>query len=222
MTHTILLADDSPTIRKVVELTLSETDVRVESVGSGVDALERLDAIRPDLILADVEMPEPSGYEICRRVKDSDRPVPVLLLSGTFESFDQRRARDCGADGHLIKPFESQTLLEQIETFLSVPTRRGERAAPADAPDSSESPTLEGPSSRAEERAASSEAPAGDAAAPSETPAPLPPESIDAVARAVVERLSADVVREIAGEVVPRLAEEMIRRRIRELEQEDS
>ena len=98
MTHTILRADDSPTIRKVVELTLSETDVRVESVGSGVDALERLDAIRPDLILADVEMPEPSGYEICRRVKDSDRPVPVLLLSGTFESFDQRRARDCGAD----------------------------------------------------------------------------------------------------------------------------
>jgi CheY-like chemotaxis protein len=83
MRRTILLADDSVTIRKIVELTFGDSDIRVESVGSGREALERLRDLRPDLVLADVVMPGPSGYEVCRAVKASERPVPVRLLAGT-------------------------------------------------------------------------------------------------------------------------------------------
>lgn len=66
MRRTILLADDSVTIRKIVELTFSDTDIRVCSVASGQEALDRLSELRPDLVLADVVMPGPSGYELCR------------------------------------------------------------------------------------------------------------------------------------------------------------
>ena len=111
MPRTILLADDSLTIRKVVELTFGDTDIRVETVGSGREAIERLDVLRPDLVLADVVMPGPSGYDVCRAVKSSGRPVPVLLLAGTFEAFDPEEARACGADGHMTKPFDSKTLV---------------------------------------------------------------------------------------------------------------
>ena len=121
MPKTILLADDSLTIRKVVELTFTDSDIRVESVGSGQEALERLETLEPDLVLVDVVMPEPSGYEICERVKASEHPVPVLLLAGTFEPFDEERARACGADGHLIKPFESTMLLDRVHALLVTP-----------------------------------------------------------------------------------------------------
>ena len=119
MRRTILLADDSVTIRKIVELTFGETDIRVCSVASGREALERLDEIRPDLVLADVVMPGPSGYEVCRAVKASDRPVPVLLLAGTFEPFDAEMARACGSDGHVTKPFDSRLLIDRVERLLA-------------------------------------------------------------------------------------------------------
>ena len=125
MAHTILLADDSVTIRRVVELTFSDTDIRVESVASGVEALERFRSTRPDLVLADVVMPPPAGYELCRRVKESDRPVPVLLLSGAFEPFDAEEATACGADGHLVKPFESQKLIDQVSSILESGVQAG-------------------------------------------------------------------------------------------------
>lgn len=121
MPKTILVADDSVTIRKVVELTFSETEIRVESVGSGREALERFATLGPDLVLADVAMPGPSGYEVCEHVKSSGRPVPVLLLAGTFEPFDTERARACGADGHVVKPFESSALIERVESLLAAP-----------------------------------------------------------------------------------------------------
>jgi CheY-like chemotaxis protein len=227
MAKTILLADDSITIRKVVELTFGDTDIRVESVGSGEEALEQIRAIAPDLVLADVAMPAPSGYDICRHVKASDRPVPVLLLAGTFEPFDTDRARECGADGHVVKPFESSTLIDRVESLLhdaaeAPAVEVDERAAEMDLDEALE--TLAGePSNEAGDASAEPvpphEADAPAAEAPPEEPG-LRPAEIDAIARAVVERLSAEVLREIAWEVVPDLAETIIRERIRQLESE--
>ena len=131
MARTILIADDSPTIRKIVELAFSDTDIRVESAQGGGEALHRLADVRPDLVLADVVMPDPSGYELCRTIKSSERPVPVVLLAGTFEPFDAERARQCGADGHLVKPFESEALRAKVHALLE--TRGAAAEPPADA-----------------------------------------------------------------------------------------
>jgi CheY-like chemotaxis protein len=229
MRKSILLADDSATIRRVVELTFSDTDFHVESVGSGVEALSRLAELRPDVVLADVVMPEPTGYEICRQIKSSDRPVPVLLLAGTFEAFDHEEARSCGADGCLLKPFESRTLLDRVTTLLANrdAVKRSAIEPVEDAPEQGETAEAsvdepgEAMPATTEDRDPdrTSEEPPADGAA--ELPGGIEPEAIDAIARAVVHRLSEDVVREIAREVVPPIAERVVRERIRELEDED-
>jgi CheY-like chemotaxis protein len=215
MPKTILLADDSVTIRRVVQLTFSDTDLRVEAVGSGREALQRLEVLRPDLVLADVSMPEPSGYDICRHVKTSTRPVPVLLLAGTFEPFDPERARSCGADGHIIKPFESSALLRRVQGLLAEPAAVLPRQAPPEAVGPAGPPP-----SRPAAPAAAAAVPGPGLTLPSGTT--LGPEDVDAIARAVVERLSQDVLREIAWEVVPELAEAILRERARQIEGESA
>jgi CheY-like chemotaxis protein len=231
MRRTILLADDSVTIRKIVELTFGDTDIRVESVASGREALDRFEELRPDLVLADVVMPGPSGYEVCRAVKASGRPVPVLLLAGTFEPFDAEQARECGSDGHLTKPFDSSLLVERVELLLAQGDARGSAGElPPAVEDDLEamfddlaSPELPEMIDAAPAPAASFELPTSPARENGDrvgTPT-LSPSDIDAIARVVVERLSDRVLREIAWDVVPDLAEIIVRERIRELESDE-
>jgi CheY-like chemotaxis protein len=254
MPRTILLADDSVTIRKVVELTFSDTDIRVLAVGSGQEALERIPSLRPDLVLADVVMPGPTGYDVCRSVKASDRPVPVLLLAGTFEPFDAAEARACGADGHMTKPFDSRTLVARVEELLAgarpaeapeqapvAPIAEPQAAVPAGPDDELEamfdalaSPQDDGPYDappaaeglpQPEPQTTVAEAPAFAVEASTIAEAvpaagSLAPADIDAIAAAVVARLSDRVLREIAWDVVPDLAEAIVRERLRELERE--
>ncbi len=232
MMRTILVADDSVTIRRVVELTFSDSPYRVETVGTGAEAIERFDSLRPDLILADVVMPDPSGYEICRHVKRSPKPVPVLLLAGTFEPFDADRAIACGADGHVVKPFDSRALVELVERLLSSPTEGPPRAPVGLEEDASREAeaVLE---DLATEGVADSDLPAGGLPAaplvPEESAAPpssgdtRPPSEaqMEVIVRAVIERLSDRVIREIAWDVVPDLAETIIRERLRQLERDE-
>jgi CheY-like chemotaxis protein len=121
MTQRILLADDSVTIRKVVELTFSDEDFAIDAVGDGEQALERARAARPDIIISDVAMPGLDGYELCRRVKADPalQAVPFLFLKGTFESFDEEKANSCGADGFIVKPFESQEMIARVKEMIA-------------------------------------------------------------------------------------------------------
>lgn len=121
MPKTILLADDSVTIQKVVGISFANEDVVLLTVDNGDDAVVRARAERPDLVLADIAMPGLDGYAVCEAIKSdaSLRHVPVLLLSGTFESFDEERARQVGADGHITKPFEAQALVDRVNDLLA-------------------------------------------------------------------------------------------------------
>ena len=116
----ILLADDSITIQKVVELTFSEGNYQVICVSNGAQALKKVQEVRPDIVLLDVIMPEKNGYEVCEQLKRSPATsgIPVLLLTGTFEPFDKKRADGAGANGHLTKPFESQLLVSKVEELI--------------------------------------------------------------------------------------------------------
>ena len=118
----LLLADDSPTIQKVVELTFADEGVTVVSVGSGAEALARLSEDKPDVVLADVFMPLPNGYEICQYIKQNAelRHIPVMLLVGSFEPFDEAEARRVGADDILTKPFQSiRRLIDRVGGLVS-------------------------------------------------------------------------------------------------------
>lgn len=120
MSRKLLLADDSVTIQKVIGITFVNEDYTLAVADNGDAALEKARSDRPDLILADVFMPGKNGYELCAAVKadPSLAGVPVLLLTGTFEPFDEAKAQACGADGWIAKPFESQTLISRVKELL--------------------------------------------------------------------------------------------------------
>jgi CheY-like chemotaxis protein len=121
MPHKLLLADDSVTIQRVIELTFADEDVHVIAVGDGKQAIDRIQKDRPDIVLADVGMPERDGYEVAAFVKGHPEfaHVPVLLLTGAFEPIDEGRARAAGCDGVLVKPFEPQMVINRVKDLLA-------------------------------------------------------------------------------------------------------
>ena len=132
----ILLADDSITIQKVIELTFSDEDFEVVTVGNGRLAIEKVQEVRPDVVLCDVIMPEKDGYEVCDFIKKSPQlgSIPVLLLTGAFEPFDQERAARVGCDGFLAKPFEPETLIAKVKDLLSKAAARHAPPLPVSEP----------------------------------------------------------------------------------------
>ncbi len=121
MPKTLLLADDSVTIQKVVGISFASEDVNLVTVDNGDDALLKARESHPDLVLADVVMPGMNGYEVCEALKADPalRHVPVVLLTGTFEAFDEERARRAGAAAHVSKPFEAQRLVDLVQRLLT-------------------------------------------------------------------------------------------------------
>jgi CheY-like chemotaxis protein len=118
----LLLADDSITIQKVVDLTFADEGVSVVCVNNGREAIERLEEFLPDVILADVFMPLVDGYELCEHIKRSEKlkHIPVMLLVGSFEPFDEEEARRVGANDTLTKPFQSiRRLIEKVGLLVS-------------------------------------------------------------------------------------------------------
>ncbi len=166
MSRRILLADDSVTIQKVIELTFMDEDYEVRTVGNGDEALAMLTALQVDFVIADVHMPGASGYEVCRRSKQQRPQVPVLLLVGTFEPFDESQARECGANSYLKKPFDSQELLERVHQLLG--------------------PASETPAAAAEAHAAATPSPEAHAAAAFQDTAAVPPSPVTAAPAAPV------------------------------------
>jgi CheY-like chemotaxis protein len=121
MPKTLLLADDSITIQKVVGISFANEDIELVTVDNGTDAVSRAREVRPDIVLADVVMPGLTGYEVCEAIKADPElsGTPVLLLTGTFETFDEARAAQAGADGHITKPFEAQALVDCVNERLA-------------------------------------------------------------------------------------------------------
>jgi len=120
MSKKLLLADDSVTIQRVIELTFSGEDVQVLTASDGEEAVTRIAADKPDIVLADIGMPKRSGYDVSAFVKG--RPelshIPVLLLAGAFEPVDDARAREVHCDGVLVKPFEPQQVIARVRELI--------------------------------------------------------------------------------------------------------
>ena len=149
MPKRILLADDSITIQKVVELTFSDGDYEVIAVNNGAKAIQKLGEMRPDIILSDIIMPEKNGYEVCEHVKSHPeyRTIPVVLLTGTFEPFDPDRAEKAGCDAVVTKPFESQSLIHKVEELITNAQRSTtQQSSAVSAPSESFAPAAEVPS----------------------------------------------------------------------------
>lgn len=120
--HRILLADDSVTIQKVVNLTFADEGIEVVAVSDGDAAMQKFVEAVPDLVMVDVNMPGADGYRICEMIKEDDetKHIPVILLVGSFEPFDEEEARRVGADDFLTKPFQSiRQLVNKVTDLLN-------------------------------------------------------------------------------------------------------
>jgi len=118
----LLIADDSVTIQKVIKLTFTEEGYEVFTAPDGESAMSLLRAERPDIVLADVNMPGPDGYEICRAIRSdvSGHFTPVVLLAGSFEPFDEQMASAVGASASVTKPFQSiRQLVHQVNELVN-------------------------------------------------------------------------------------------------------
>ena len=117
----LLLSDDSLTVQRLIAMTFSEQDIEVVSVPDGEEAIARITAQRPDIVLASIGTRKRSGYEVAAHVKSTPHlaSIPVLLLAAAFEPVDQVRAAQVRCDGVLIKPLEPQQLIARVKQLLA-------------------------------------------------------------------------------------------------------
>jgi CheY-like chemotaxis protein len=212
-TRTLLLADDSLTIHKLVSLSFAGEDVRVEAVLGGEEAIEKAKSLRPDVIMADVFMPGKGGYEVCEAVKNDPElsAIPVILLIGTFEPFDASEASRVGCDGHLTKPFDSGELVEMVRALAE----RGAAAAQSTPGcDRRATPETTLVSARTRESFLGSGS-ILDLFGPgcSLQPASVSTDALEAIVERIVRRLAREVVDELAREIVPQVTEAWVKQR---------
>jgi CheY-like chemotaxis protein len=126
MSIKILLADDSITIQKVVGIIFGGEEYSLTVVDNGKAAVEKAREFNPDILLIDALMPGMSGYEVCEAVRatPSISTKPILLLTGSFEPFDETKAKSCGADDFLTKPFESQQIVTKVKALIELGSSR--------------------------------------------------------------------------------------------------
>ena len=117
---TILVVDDSPTVRKLIAGKLEKSGHKVVCAVDGVDALARLSEGLPDLVLLDITMPRMDGYEVCKQIRANPdaQNLPVVMISGKDGFFDKVRGRMAGSTGYVTKPFGPETLMKALETYL--------------------------------------------------------------------------------------------------------
>lgn len=116
----VLVVDDSPTQREIISNLLEKCGLTVSFATDGVDALEKVQVIQPDLVVLDIVMPRMNGYEVCRYLKSNPKTqnTPVIMCSSKGEDFDHYWGMKQGADAYITKPFQAKELLGTVKQLL--------------------------------------------------------------------------------------------------------
>ncbi len=125
MAKNILLVEDSITMQKVVEMTFSAEEFDLTTVASGAEAMESVESIQPDIVITDLSLDGPTGYDVCKTIKQKNG-LPVLLLHGSAASYNETKARAAGADGEIAKPFETQALIDKVKALTAAGVKPAE------------------------------------------------------------------------------------------------
>ena len=115
-----MVVDDSQTVRNIMALILHRAGYRSVRVASAMEALHTLTELTPDLIFLDITLPGMDGLDVCKIIKENPRTkqVPVVMLSGNNEVFDKVMGRLAGASDYITKPFEPESILSCIKSFI--------------------------------------------------------------------------------------------------------
>ncbi len=119
---TVLVVDDSPTVRELVSVHLKQHKIKVVEAFDGLDATEKIKISVPDLVITDVVMPRMNGYELCRWIKTNvkDRAIPIIMCTTKSEEFDKYWGMKQGADAYITKPYEPTELIEVVKRLIRI------------------------------------------------------------------------------------------------------
>ena len=113
----ILVVDDEPAIRDLVQMVLSREGYQVMTASDGQSALAAADAVKPDLIVLDLMLPDISGHEVCRKITEQHQ-TPVIMLTAKNDVVDKVLGLEFGADDYITKPFDARELLARVKALL--------------------------------------------------------------------------------------------------------
>ncbi len=123
----ILVVDDEKTLVKALTFNLEKEGFRVEQAYNGEEALQKVFALKPDIVVLDLMLPEVDGFEVCRRIRKK-LDVPIIMLTARSEDIDKVLGLELGADDYLTKPFNPRELVARIKAILRRSTVRDEEA----------------------------------------------------------------------------------------------
>jgi DNA-binding response OmpR family regulator len=122
----ILLAEDNQKLARLTKQSLVEDGFVVDIAKDGNEAVDKFDINEYDLVILDVLMPEQSGFDVARQIRESDTTIPILMLTALGEIDDKVKGFHAGADDYLVKPFSFEELTLRVKSLI----RRGKRADP--------------------------------------------------------------------------------------------
>ncbi len=237
MRRTILVADDSPTIRRLVTQIFADGNFQIIEVNNGDAAIKSFEEVRPSVVLADIYMPGRNGYQVCTYVRQHPQlgQTPVVLLVGAFDAFDDNAAKQAGATASITKPFEPGALIELVTSVLPAevpetdpPPREPVPAVePVPIPEhvaqsieTVETIKIAAPPPAVIPAAAESEDLLGLGSIFKSEPSPptaasITEQDIDRIVDRVIQRLSTRVIESIAWEIVPDITERIVREEVK-------
>ena len=121
MKKVILVADDSPTIRKFVSFALTMKGYQIIPVCDGMEAIEKLPVEKVDLVITDLNMPNVDGFELIKTIRENDeyKEIPIIILSSLSGSEEIEKGMLFGANSYLVKPFDPQRILYEVSKYLN-------------------------------------------------------------------------------------------------------
>ena len=121
MKKVILVADDSPTIRKFVSIALTMQGYEVVVVSDGMEAIEKLPQNKIDLVITDLNMPNLDGYELIKSIREDEnfKEIPIIILSSLGGDGEIERGLKCGANSYLVKPFDPKRVQYEVSKYLN-------------------------------------------------------------------------------------------------------
>lgn len=124
----VLIVEDDPQSAELVQAYLEAVECEVGFAVNGVEAIEKVNASPPDIILLDVMMPKMSGFEVCKRLKGNPdtKDIPIIIVTALNEMGDIERGIDCGADDFLSKPINKLELITRVKSLLRVRNLKSE------------------------------------------------------------------------------------------------
>ena len=228
MRKTILLADDSPTIRRLVTQTFADADFKIVEVSNGDAAIKAIEEVKPNLVLSDIYMPGKNGYEVCTFIRDHPRlnATPVILLVGAFDAFSDETAKQAGATANIKKPFEPGALIELVTSVLS--SDAGAVTEPEPVQETWPKPqrvSKSAPGPATQPVAAAAPAPEDDLlglkaifvqeSAPAANG--ISDDDVDRIVDRVIQKLSTQVIESIAWDIVPDITEKIVRQELKRI-----